>query len=380
MKAQLKFYWCKFMSSFAFARLLQVAKLSRRMRIVPFLNDFFVRAYKLAGFVVLAAVLVGMFSYLSVSACYLLSRSWALPSTLTPASDKVMQAKMALINQEAELGKIRSDIIAQQKLLEHYEYSIAQHKQFQLAFLEATEKRASQARQSIGSTKRMLQQYALLGKDNDESQQSEQILQDQLQRQIITKDEFLRLKSTITNHRYNGLSALERSRQLADRLDELNEAARLEQQHQFPKSIEALLLHKPYLDSKIESSLLQSQMEPIRNNLLGKQQIEAQHEQALRNLKESPIGRASSQPVHVAFVPYGNMHKAQAKMPVRGCYLLFLLCRKVGAVKKVFADESIGKHPVTGREIRGQFIEIEYQEAEWSTLATIILGRPPFLI
>jgi len=351
-----------------------------RDSVVAYLNNFFVRAYKVAGFVILAAVLVGMFSYLSVSACYLLSKSWALPSTLTPASEKVMQAQMALINQAAELAKIHSDIIAQQKLLEHYEYAMSQHKQFQLAFLEASQKRAVQARQSIGSTQKMLQQYAQLGKDDGETLHSELALQDQLQKQLITKDEFLRLKNTIANQKYNGLSALERSRQLESRLDELTEAASSVQSSRIPKTIDALLLHKPFLESTIESSFFQAQMEPIRSNLEAKRRIAAQHEQALRNLQDSPIGRASAMPVHVAFVPYENMDKVHEDLAVRGCYLAFIVCRKIGSVKKVFADESLSKHPVTGREIRGQFIEIQYKDSEWAMLSTIILGRPPFFI
>jgi hypothetical protein len=70
------------------------------------LNQLFVQIYKLAGFVVLLFIVLGMAYYLATSAFYFLSRSWVVPEILGPQHTRVAQQSMQLLQQKYELRKL----------------------------------------------------------------------------------------------------------------------------------------------------------------------------------------------------------------------------------------------------------------------------------
>jgi hypothetical protein len=351
-----------------------------RFDIVNRLNRLFVSAYKLLGFAILAVVLVGMISYLTISAFYLLSRSWALPSTLTPDAERVLQAQIAVLNQETQLDKLRSEITANRNMIAHIEYAVAEHERFQRAFELAAAKKSKDAQRNLRVFGDILSQYSNIANTPNPDESAIQALEVQFKQNLISEDEFLRLKNSITQSKLTGLTTFERARAIEDKLRELRDLAQFGTKTAYPTSLEGLMLHQPYLESQLAESNFRAQLDPLKESLADKLRVASQHEDALKKIKASPLARAVNGSVHVAFVPYENLRRVKAEMTVRGCYLSFFACRKIGKVKSIVEAESVSKHPITGREMRGRMVELEFDDVAWSTVRTVILGLPPLLI
>ncbi len=351
-----------------------------RLDVVNRLNRFFVSVYKLLGFAILAVVLIGMISYLAISAFYLLSGSWALPSTLTPDAERVLQVQLAVLNQETQLDKLRSEITANRNMIAHIEYAIDEHERFQRAFEIAATKKSKDAQRNLRVFGDILSQYSNIANTPNPDESAIAALENQFKQNLITEDEFIRLKNSITQSKLTGLTTFERARAIEDKLRELKDLAQFGAKTSYPTSLEALMLHQPYLESQIAESNYRAQLDPLKESLEDKMRVASEHEDALRKVKSSPLARAVRESVHVAFVPYENLRRVKADMPVRGCYLSFIACRKIGKVKSIVEAESISKHPITGREMRGKMVELEFDDVAWSTVRTVILGLPPLLI
>jgi hypothetical protein len=76
-------------------------------RLGPIFQTALIRAYKVLGLVALAAILIGLVSFLTVNLFYLMNRSWVRPVILSPTHGAVLNAMSTLSNETSR----RDDLI-----------------------------------------------------------------------------------------------------------------------------------------------------------------------------------------------------------------------------------------------------------------------------
>ena len=88
--------------------------------------------------------------------------------------------------------------------------------------------------------------------------------------------------------------------------------------------------------------------------------------QAITTAKQSPyyLNAAGGQTLYFAFVPYDNQASAVVGRPIYDCYLNMLLCRRVGAVGRLFTGEETAIHPIFKTNISGFLIQMNLDQPE----------------
>ncbi len=101
--------------------------------------------------------------------------------------------------------------------------------------------------------------------------------------------------------------------------------------------------------------------------------------QALASAKQTPyyLTVSGDNTVYFAFVAYDNQRNVAAGTAVYDCFLNMVLCKKVGTVKQVFADEEHAIHPIFRTDIRGFLIQMQLNHPESAKSKTVFLNRKP---
>ena len=81
--------------------------------------------------------------------------------------------------------------------------------------------------------------------------------------------------------------------------------------------------------------------------------------------------------MYFAFVPYDNQSNVSIGTAVYDCFLNMVVCRKVGAVKQIFAGEEHATHPIFRTDIRGFLIQMQLDHSESAKSKTVFLNRKP---
>ena len=102
-------------------------------------------------------------------------------------------------------------------------------------------------------------------------------------------------------------------------------------------------------------------------------------EKSIKRLQETPLGRAIESPVVVLFVPYANASQFRKGRPIRACLLSILLCEKVGVVGKPVSGEVRAVHPFFGKPVRGYFVNVRLEEPEAAKRDLLHVGMAPLL-
>lgn len=375
-----------------------IAEILQRVAYKRF-NTGIVGLYKLAGFTLLSLIVVGMGFYLAVSGFYLLSRGWAVPLILSPGSEKVAQARLHLLEQEYQLGKLQSEYTGMKREIEHIRYAESAHRAYQDDFLRAMDDERSRTRKDLERTRALVRSFRDVSKSAQPAletyrRKAESELSSQFERRIIDQGELLRGQMMLSQIDLARLSQRERLAELQSRTESLEK--NLDALGHGPASdrlkpdatplpagklpFEIVVKEQPLLQSLIASSELRSRIEPLEQRMQGMQKVVDEYAATVERMRQTPFARAARADITAAFVPYENLHSASPGTRVTACLLEFILCRRVGEVVQVIEGEQVGRHPVSGRDLRGQLVELKLEESSWARNRSLVLGRAPLLL
>ena len=114
-----------------------LAIVDRAKNAVAAWNALVTSIYKLAGFVMLTLILVGLASYFALHVFYLVSDSWVAPVILSAHHDRVLQLSSHEIQQSHQRDQIRAERLSLLGQVEAAERSIALNEVFQQSFQTA---------------------------------------------------------------------------------------------------------------------------------------------------------------------------------------------------------------------------------------------------
>jgi hypothetical protein len=347
---------------------------TRASKLQPMMYKSVVTVYRIFAIVTLYVVLTGVLAYGFVMGFYALNTSWAAPVILSPADDKSLDFTEKLVTSKQTLEELRVD----QKRLEGGIAEMKRHKAALLALepeLQAAIAREKKHNQATGP------QLLELDKQKQADILKTQAVMAQVKEVEATIDRDL-AAGLITK----GDAATQRAA--------LNQA---ENSYTDSEIGELLLtdsvLEKTTTDTK-SLDVLDKQAELVSEiaqldiaiSVAEKQIYEETRQvdrlkQALATAKQTPyyLSVSGESTVYFAFVPYDNQRNISAGTAVYDCFLNMVVCKKVGAVKQVFAGEEHATHPIFRTDIRGFLIQLQLDHPESAKSKTVFLNRKPLL-
>lgn len=106
-------------------------------RLAPIFQTALIRAYKVMGLVALAAILVGLVSFLTVNLFYLMNRSWARPVILSPTHGAVLSAMSTLSSETSRRDELINERDQLEAELDGIERVLTLNQEFQKQFEDA---------------------------------------------------------------------------------------------------------------------------------------------------------------------------------------------------------------------------------------------------
>lgn len=344
-----------------------------------------VNIYRVAGFVILTAILIGLVSYLTTQLFFLFNRSWIAPAIVTPTDDRVMQLNAELAERTSERDKVKADramVVAQ---LEDARRTMALLDEFEGAFTRALASDLSSRRAELKALEQLTARYRETRKEIEESNKayagmSRERLAEERQAGLIPKDAWLSGNYQIAQIASANLSLAEREALLEERATKLRRetaAYASARSTRGPLSYETLRLKEELRRNKLEAQRARDQVAAHQQRLGAIDKVIARYDKLIKDIVNSPHLLATEHNLTVAFLPYENLHNFAAGQNIYACRMRVFWCREVGQVKRALNGEVAQKHPLKNESLRGQMVHIELKEPDAAQLRLLFLGRPP---
>jgi len=334
----------------------------------PAINNSVLLLYRIFAIVSLYAVLAGVLVFGVGSAFYAVSKTWIAPVILSPndketldLTGKTLATQNTVDDLRLDIGKLEDTVVEakshQAKLetiLPAINAAIAQenrHKRETGAVLAHLDQQKSA---DVTRTQGALAKVA----DVDASIDSE------LKAGLITKSDATQAR----------LAFVKSNGDLTD--SEI--ATTLLKDTIWAKTLPSTI----YLDTLHKRAELESQIDCLGIVIdTAQKQIATERaqvgtlDQALKTAKQTPMWAAmQGVRTNVALVPYDNQMVAIEGAPVYDCYLSFVVCRRVGTIKKTFAGEQHAVHPIFKSDLRGFLVQLELTDPDSAKSKTLFVG------
>jgi hypothetical protein len=362
------------------------------------LNKLIVTAYKIAGFVILICILVGLGSYVVTAGFYFASSSWMAPFIIAPNDRRVVELKAQLAQQQT----LRDGVAAQREemlaRLRDAERTIAAEKAFQGALRASVGRDAAARGASAGRLAALKTDYSVasaeISKANtDFAGLSRTRMREMFAAHLADRDDVLRGNMELASLAGANLNLSERVVLLDDQI-----IAARRQIAAFKHLDKALAAGDGYggtgeaLTREALAALREHELSvgnvkraedtvaTLRVTVASADAALKRYDALLDTIKTAPQLLASNAQLNVGFVPYTNMNAAAPGTTVYACRANLVWCRKVGKVGKRLDGEITGHHPVQKLEIRGVLVQVELTDSASAEEVVLHLGRAPLFI
>src|SRR5690554_30469 len=378
--------------------------------IIEWLNKFFTDAYKILGFVILAAILVGLVSYFTLNLFYLTSTHWVAPVILSANHEKVIQLNGELTRHGyrherliAERGEIRARATYTEHALQAQEAFRTQLRSAVKSELEGRKSELAKVNNLMGDFRKSGKLSAEALKDYKDMSYAQ--LAEEYKANLIDRQTFVDGTYSLSQVDNARLTRESRKIQAAARREQLmREVAALESvldepdkaedgedggvaefvelplDPTTPLTFEVLAMLREYRASSLEAAKLRAEHESVDERIAMVDASIARYERMENEIKRSPYLRAMEQKVASAFIPYENLEGAQAGSKIYGCSLGLIWCRQVGSIAQVLEGEVTAIHPLYNDQVRGQMVELKLDDPTWAEKKALFTGRAPFFI
>lgn len=336
------------------------------------LGKLIVAAYRVLGFAILTTIVFALVGYLATAGFYLVSKSWVVPTIMSPTDDKVVALKSELATQENERARIARELAdaeramaAEQSFQAKFAAAIASDRDGRLSALHRTRALAGAAAQTRAEIRATSDAYA-----RDASAQ----MTEQYGAGMIDRHDLLDGKHQLAQISSTNLSLAERQAAFETESAELARQAKaldaLLSDRDAPLSYDALKIKRDYDASQLALAKATAVRDTLRASL-------ARQDELLASLRSSAYLRAARAGATVALVPYANLENATPGAPLYACKLAMVWCHRVGRVVQVVPGEVGVHHPHKDAVVRGQMIELELTDADAARDNVLFAGGKP---
>jgi len=355
-----------------------------------------VAAYRVMGFAVLTAILVGMVSYLGINVFFLVSTRWILPAIVSPTDERVL----ALRSQIAQHAALRAKLVAERELADAGLRDARRRAAVQTAFAAraraAVEAEIADLSASLGKLGSLVDQHrtseasAATASDALADYSREQ-LEIELRARVIDRDEYIRGQYQLAQIADTRVSMagrnleLERERRAVEReiaaLRSLLEAPAEFGSGRFDDSLtpEVLVLAQELALGELERQRSVDGLATADASFDAIDTAIQQFDDLLASLENSAYLEALDKKLTVAFVPYENLEDIGVRERLFGCHLGVLACVEVGEIVRILEGEVMLDHPLGNDKLRGRMVQVDIDEPEWAQEKVLFTGRAAVL-
>ncbi|RKG75386.1 hypothetical protein [Corallococcus terminator] len=358
------------------------------------LNAFAVSAYKAMGSVLLALILVGLLSFLSVQGFFLSSKSWVTPTILSPTDPNVLQLNAQAAQQESERDALLARRRETADRLQEAERTLAAERSFQQRFIVALKGEKTSRDRLARRLSSLRQEYLRAGGEIAESNRAFSGLARTRTSalygaKLMEREAVLTMNHHLAQMAQSNLSLAQETVDLDMRLDSLkreSEGLTAAQNglgnDNSPEGLTAdtLRLEREYTESVLSQARAEAQRASLEADVRALDDSIERFNQLVEVVHGSPYLKAVEQNLTVAFVPYENLPNAREGTPLYTCALKVLWCREVGVVGAVLEGEVSQQHPIRQYHQRGVMVELHLRDAPSAREALLHLGRPPLML
>ncbi len=356
-----------------------------------------VAAYRVVGFAVLTAILLGLVSYLGIHAFFLFSSRWVLPAIVSPTDERVLSLRLQIAQQTA----LRAKLVAERDMAEAALRDAERLVAVQSSFAEGA-RAAVEA--DVADRKADLRRLETLARDQrssvrDATQASDAltgISRDQLEAEraarVIDRDEYLRGQYQLTQMADARVAMIgrevevERERRHAER-----EIAALKALLAAPQKFgaaqgegvltsEVLRLAQELALGELERQKAVDALAVAKSTLGAIDVAVKEYDELLASLANSAYLEAIEKKLTVAFVPYENLGDVEAGQELYGCRLGIIACSEIGTVTRVLEGEVVIDHPLRREAMRGRMVELDVSDGRWAQEKVLFAGGAPLLL
>lgn len=374
------------------------------------MQNLLTQAYKYLTLGILGLIFAAMAGYVGIFIFFLLSASWGAPVILTSGHEHVaamrrnwLELKLRQAELEGRLQILRTsarELDVNRLLGEGWVLSLEATIERELGSARIEQKYLAEALAAIAADQTTVKELAkgLLATSRPERE---------LKAGIIDRQRFLteKLQETELIMRVTTLAAslgelTVKERQARERIASLESLRRFSLQFK-PETMKKLSpdaaarLHTQTLSEIVSGDFVRvdrtvrdaslasaysadSRQVKMQLDELG---VEAENLRvSLVALEKSVLVKAFSEPTVVMFAPYTNLKRFERGTPVYACYLFLIWCPHVGTTGNVVDGEVVVPHPLFGRQIRGQFVEVRLTDQAAGQYDVLHVGGAPLLL
>lgn len=363
-------------------------------RVANKINSIVVSAYKFMGSVLLAMIMLGLISFLTVQGFFMVSRGWVSPTVVSPTDSEIL----TLSTQVAAQTSARDHVLAERRTVEDRiadtERTIAAERSFQQRFRVALKgERAARDRVSRRLSE-LRREYGLARNEIVQSNRAfsglTRVRTDALYgARLLEQEDKLTINHHLAQLAQSNLSLAQTAVDLDTKLDSLQrEMAGLavvqkglgEDTTAEGMTADVLLLEREFTHSALELARAEATLKSLKQDLKALDDVALRYETLIASLRASPYLRAIEKDLTVAFVPYENLANAEQGTPLYACAAKLFWCHEVGVVGNVLEGEVKLKHPIRQYMLRGVMVEIQLSDEPAAREELLHLGRPPMVL
>lgn len=358
------------------------------------LNTLIVSAYKVIGFAVLSAILIGLGSYLAVNLFYLVDRSWVAPTILSPTDPRVLQINAQLMDQSAQRDRLFSDLLQLRAKQTDQDRILDTEQRYQRSLGRTVQADRDARQQDLRSLQRITQDENLAASEIRTSSRafsglSRSRLRELMRAQLIDSDRYIEGNYQLSQLARANLGLAEDQALIGIRRDGLRrDALALGSIAQQPGGAEdgdaltydVLRIRQDWNRSMLDAERARDTGAALRQGLGAMEAALLRYDRLIKALRESPYLKAVEHNLNVAFVPYENLDNVTSGVPVYGCSIGLLWCKEVGRVVEALAGEVIEPHPLHNRPVRGLMVQMDLKDGRWAQQKVLYSGRAPLLL
>ena len=353
------------------------------------MQGLIVSAYRVAGFSILTAILIGLASYVTSQLFFLVNRTWIAPTVVSPTDERVMQLSAAYAERASQLDKLVADRATMVAQLNDARRTMNVNAEFQAAFQHALRADLDGRRQELTSVQSLMNRYRQARREIERSNDayagmSRERLSQERKAGLIEHDQFLNGNFQIAQIANTNLSLAERESQLSQHAVQLERetsalAAALPRDASGGLSYEVLKIKQELSRSILEEQRARENVKAFEQSVSALDSVIGRYDRLVKGIGNSPLLLATEQKMTVAFVPYDNLPSVGKDVPIYACSLGMFWCHKVGAIVSVLAAEVSNKHPLRNDMLRGQMVQLDLKEGEAATRKVLFARRAPLI-
>lgn len=334
-----------------------------------------VSTYRLIGFLILTVIVAVLVGYITTTAFYYVSKSWIVPTVVSPSDDKVVQLRTELAAQQNVRDKLEADLRENDRV-------IAAELQFQAEFVNAVKADLEGRRVALGRVQALAgaaySTRSKISSTNDAyaKQIAEQTAKE-LEAGLVDRNHAMSANFQVAQISDTQLRLQQSEIQLQQQATELKAQTDALDALLDGKSADKRAISYDVLKIKKDYDVSKQALDKAKDGQKLLQASLARQDEILAGLRQSAYLRALDDHAVVALVPYGNLENAKPGTTLYSCKVNMVWCHEAGEVLQVLPGEIQFKNPHRDATVRGQMVELKLTDSDAATDEVLFVGGEP---